>query len=355
MASTKYGMGQLRFNSGYHYQELVTARGNLAVIHPTSEGASSENSWRDYVMPLDPALSTDATYLLKLSIPKDENYNCNYTVKLVTSEQLTTQTSGYQVIKYLNVPAQGNSQKSSRIILYPVKKDTQSNRDYLPWDGLDETPKLNQPRTALTIDWAESAMADSTTIYSAGTVFYNTNNTEYAVVLEDAQVQEWDNNPNLIKIINKNDTVLNWVWDMDDEHNAEVINFNIIFKPRAAYNKIWVQMLRDSIDWDISDGESMGRTIDTQNEKFKAELYVLAELTGEGTNALLPTGLTNIGLHSHPNLLFSINGEELRVGQSGYYELNDFDITSFNIAAENGDSSGSQDYFVLDYQYKVTS
>ena len=35
---------------------------------------------------------------------------------------------------------------------------------------------------------------------------------------------------------------------MDDEHNAEVVNFNIIFKPRAAYNKIWIQMLRDSID-----------------------------------------------------------------------------------------------------------
>lgn len=350
MASTKYGMGQLRFNSGYHYQELVTADGDLAVVYPTSEETSDANSWRDYVMPLNSALSTDATYLLKLSIPKDENYNCNYTVKLVTGDQLTTQTSGYQVVKYLNVPAQGNSQKSSRIILYPVKRDTESNKDYLPWDGLDETPKLDQPRAILAIDWAESAMADSTTIYSAGTVFYNTNNTEYAVVLNDAQVQEWDNNSNLAKIINKNDTVLNWVWDMDDEHNAEVVNFSIIFRPKAAYNKIWIQMIRDSIDWDISDGTSMGRTIDTQNNNFKTELYVLTELTGEGTNVLLPTGLTNIGLHSHPNLLFSINGEEIRVGQSGYYELNDFDITSFNIAVEN-----SEDYFVLDYQYKVTS
>ena len=44
MASTKYGMGQLRFNSGYHYRDLVTDEGDLAVVHPTSEGALPENS-----------------------------------------------------------------------------------------------------------------------------------------------------------------------------------------------------------------------------------------------------------------------------------------------------------------------
>jgi hypothetical protein len=42
-----------------------------------------------------------------------------------------------------------------------------------------------------------------------------------------------------------------------------------------------------------------------------------------------------------------INGEEIRIGQSGYYELNNFDITNFGIVVRN-----NQDKFILDYQYK---
>ena len=45
----------------------------------------------------------------------------------------------------------------------------------------------------------------------------------------------------------------------------------------------------------------------------------------------------------------SINGEEIRIGQSGYYELNDFNITNFGIVVKD-----ANDRFSLDYQYKVT-
>jgi hypothetical protein len=44
-----------------------------------------------------------------------------------------------------------------------------------------------------------------------------------------------------------------------------------------------------------------------------------------------------------------INGEELRIPQSGYFELNDFNITTFGIAADDTNP------FTLDYQYKINS
>jgi hypothetical protein len=44
----------------------------------------------------------------------------------------------------------------------------------------------------------------------------------------------------------------------------------------------------------------------------------------------------------------SINGEEIQIGASGYYELNDFDVTSFAVVAD-----GPEDKFILDYQYVV--
>ena len=44
----------------------------------------------------------------------------------------------------------------------------------------------------------------------------------------------------------------------------------------------------------------------------------------------------------------AINGEEIRIGQSGYYELNDFDITHFSMLI-----TGNEDKFSIDYQYKI--
>ena len=49
-------------------------------------------------------------------------------------------------------------------------------------------------------------------------------------------------------------------------------------------------------------------------------------------------------------MVMAINGEEIRIGQSGYYELNDFEITSFGIAAETNSDNNT---FIMDYQYPI--
>ncbi len=375
MASINYGMGQLRFNSGYSYVTSKKHEGKkeggfdpvtLVKVPPTATTTAETQCWRDYVMDCEAALgeklSSDTTYLLKLSIPKDENYDCDFNVKLIDNadSSIGTQATGYQVIRYLHVPAAGGNQKNSRIILYPVIKGT----DYQPWSG--EGEKADQPRVAIALNYQGLSEQYQTGPYNydAGTVFYNyesqrsttgedpSANSEYAVMESGGEsLPTWENINPAWKILNKNDTILNWIWEIED-HSTETVNFNIIFRPKTdIYSRIWVEMSRGSIDWDIFDGISIGRTIDVDSSgNFSAELFTLAELAGTSSSAPLPEGLTNIGLHSHPNLLFAINGEEIRVGQSGYYELNDFDITSFNIAAVN-----KEDYFVLDYQYKVMS
>lgn len=360
MASVNYGMGQLRFNSGFQY---LTSKKNdtnpsYTSVKPTESGeVSVANCWRDYVMNVGASLSTDTTYLLHISIPKDENYDCDFNVKLVTADaDLNTQMSGYQIIRYLHVPSAGDQQKNSRVILYPVK----AGSEYTPWQGTGE--KAEQPRVAIVRNYKK--YQEEPTSYNIGDVFYNEqignnvsgdsvqSNTGYAVMLENGSgnLPAWNEIPDTWKIVNKNDTVLNWIWEVE-EHSTEAVDFSIIFKPKANnYQKIWVEMSRTGIDWDIFDGISIGRTIDFSNSNFKAELFTLTELTTDNVNSPLPQGLVNIGLNSHPNLLFAINGEEIRVGQSGYYELNDFDIESFNIAAID-----REDYFVLDYQYKIVT
>ena len=108
-------------------------------------------------------------------------------------------------------------------------------------------------------------------------------------------------------------------------------------------------MYREPYDEDIYYEEDevgyYGRKID--EDYFDAQVYRLSNLvalTGHSP-------LSHIGVYSHPNLIMAINGEEIRVGQSGYYELNDFEITNLGIAADNDDDT---DRFTVDYQYQVT-
>lgn len=42
----------------------------------------------------------------------------------------------------------------------------------------------------------------------------------------------------------------------------------------------------------------------------------------------------------------AINGEEIQIGSSGYYELNDFEVKQLCVVAD-----GVKDMFTLDYQY----
>jgi hypothetical protein len=44
--------------------------------------------------------------------------------------------------------------------------------------------------------------------------------------------------------------------------------------------------------------------------------------------------------------MMAINGEEVQIGSSGYYELNEFNVNSLCVVAD-----GPKDTFVLDYQY----
>jgi hypothetical protein len=48
-------------------------------------------------------------------------------------------------------------------------------------------------------------------------------------------------------------------------------------------------------------------------------------------------------------LLLAVNGEEIKIGQSNFYELDDFTITSLGVVAKDG-----SDRFTIDYQYRAS-
>jgi len=46
--------------------------------------------------------------------------------------------------------------------------------------------------------------------------------------------------------------------------------------------------------------------------------------------------------------MLAINGEHIQIGQSGFYELDDYHIDSLGVVAKD-----NNDKFVIDYQYKI--
>ena len=108
---------------------------------------------------------------------------------------------------------------------------------------------------------------------------------------------------------------------------------------------------------------------DTENEKKGIDVkgvrinYGQIEPFEDGDfctlNNIIPQGMKNwikIGYQSRPGSLIVVNGEPIRVGRSGIYELNNgTKIESFMIASPNGSDNEKIDAFLLDYAYNSTS
>lgn len=71
------------------------------------------------------------------------------------------------------------------------------------------------------------------------------------------------------------------------------------------------------------------------------------------TNENGPSGWLKFGYQSRPGSLIVVNGEPIRVGRSGIYEINNGTIINkFMIASPNGSDNKYIDAFLLDYAYK---
>ena len=65
------------------------------------------------------------------------------------------------------------------------------------------------------------------------------------------------------------------------------------------------------------------------------------------------SGWLKFGYQSRPGNLIVVNGEPIRVGRSGIYEINNgTTIEKFMIASPGGSNNSKIDAFLLDYAYK---
>lgn len=129
--------------------------------------------------------------------------------------------------------------------------------------------------------------------------------------------------------------------------NGNLRYFEVIFTPNATYSEILWDLQRTLLDYQLDDG----RIMDINIVAFTKLINVISYLKQNYSNM---TYLTKIGIQGPPSLLTCINGEQIRIGKSGIYELNNdlIKITYVGFIPKSSTfSSNETDYFIMDFEY----
>lgn len=129
-------------------------------------------------------------------------------------------------------------------------------------------------------------------------------------------------------------------------------SFEIIFHPVATFDQIIFRLSRMAMDFLLDNGDNTsGRIMDVTIEDFAIVDNVVDTL------ASLYSGLdtlSKIGIQGPPGLMFCIDGEEIRIGRTGIYELYNDAIQISYIGFIIKDSLMTQDgkdFFTMDFKY----
>lgn len=129
--------------------------------------------------------------------------------------------------------------------------------------------------------------------------------------------------------------------------------FELIFNPNSNYNHVVFELRRLALDFYIDNGDSTnGRIMNIKILQFDRIINVVSTYLAKKYAGLV--NLKKIGIQGPPGLLFYIDGEEMRIGRRGIYELYNEDISISYIGFIIKDSLFTQDgkdFFIMDFNY----
>lgn len=152
-----------------------------------------------------------------------------------------------------------------------------------------------------------------------------------------------------IKLVNTNKTsdniqVLKSIV-VEGGRESDYSSYEIVISPNNTYNRILFELQRELEDYNtINADDTYGRICNIHIDRLDEVYNVINYLS----SLINKSSLLQIGVQSAPGLLMCINGEEIKVGRSGLYEiLNGYKISFIGFIVEPDDNK----YFILDYQY----
>ena len=324
--------------------------GNINVGAPQNLASSAQNYPRDasnvdhpdyqqIIIPLDNSnnFSANTDYYVKLTLPKNKNFALQYGVRLLKLPNGAAADldglDNYQLIKYITVPYSSQSnQDYDTVILYQLVGENTTYSAILVSDG---ESKAISSKTELENHYEAAARKGRMFEIADGKYFVYDNDGEI--------IDGWDDGKKVGNDFNKNQIVMIHTWVNEDSDEESVFEFTI--RPTVnIYNAIYLYLIPSQQDNDIlwkldgAETQYFGRHIDVN--KIKCEIYKLNNLVSD-----IQGVIRNIGVWGRSELIMCINGAEIKIGPSGYYELRDYDVTSLSIATYN-----NTDKYTIDIQ-----
>lgn len=129
---------------------------------------------------------------------------------------------------------------------------------------------------------------------------------------------------------------------------TEFVTFELVITPNATYNQInfILERLADEyLSITPNPDGTFGRMMNIEIEYCEEIINIIDTYLNPSINN--KGQLKQIGIQGPPGTIMSIDGEEIRIGRSGIYEINNGITISFlGVIVHNNDK-----YFILDYQY----
>jgi hypothetical protein len=312
-----FQVGQLRYTGKNCVTELTSVL-SYQYTNLTNNETSIATNFKDVlVTPLNNSFEKDKSYYFYIAIPQDMNYDLNFNIKLVKKQN--NQVQYYQFLRQLSVLRGGTAENVFNIALYET-----TNGKVLSMIPLEYQAGVTTQKDKLYIQRLDNNQVK---------FYLGTGSTAYLSTDK----------------VNLSQIVASWRQSEDTNYS----DFEIVFTPlEEGFTSILLELERSAEDYSIQHttetGIEYGRYVDISKiskDKGQIKLY--------SVNNLIDTiragaTLSRIGVNSCPGLLMAINGEEIRVGPSGYYECDVIPITSIGIVAGNNNYENN---WTLDYTY----
>lgn len=329
-----YQIGQYRFKGASFCTNPVTCEPLSYKGVVISGGEASTTSFKDVVITPSNFLIENQDYYLAIKIPQDMNYNMDFNIKLIKEEK---GTEVFQFLKNVTVNRGGTGKNVYNVVLYETRTIDYIEEIYGEDGSVSDTITHYKVAAMIPLEYKEGQKNEKDSIY---------------LKKSDGKEDEYylgNGDTTYTRTYSFNDVsvIASWKEEQGDNYGF----FELIFRPvETGFSQILLEMVRTAEDYNIQryDPEinetEYGRKLPLDKVSF--ELYELKNLINEiGTDITL----SRIGVWSHPELMMAVNGEEIKVGPSGYYELDALPIESLGIVGR-----GYKDNFTIDYQYQIT-
>lgn len=312
-------IGQLRYTGSGCINKLgLTANYQSVTIGSGTESTST--SFQDIVIKPSGSFIKNRDYYFKIAIPQDMNYEMKFNLKLIKLDNANN--ISYQFLKTISIPRGGSGENVYSVVLYEY---------------------TSNGKTSIQAMIPLPYVAGATNIVP-GSIYYRSSDKTYWLGQTATTYKQTDK-------ITEVSIVASWKNEQSDNLGV----FELTFRPvEDNFTGILLEMHRTAEDYSIQRiGDNglieYGRKVDlnklTQNNYANVQLYQfnnLVDLINRDRT------LSRIGVWSHPGLVMVINGEEIRVGPSGYYEQDVLPVSSLGIMAKD---NSFQDNWTLDYTY----